>query len=98
MLAKKTGLGAYSPNHQAGRLGGKKHTCSWSRSFQVFFIHQAAGRGKKEISHLKEFTLAIGKRVGESEMGLALGSVQSPQTQCVKKQPTLLEFDGTWLK
>lgn len=58
--------------------------------FSSVFIHEAAGRGKKEVSHLKEFTLVIGKRVG-----LALGSVQSPQSQCLKKQPTLLEFDGT---
>lgn len=39
----------------------------------VSIIHQVRGRGKKDVSCLKEFTLDADRRVGESEAGPALG-------------------------
>lgn len=37
------------------------------------FIRQAGARGKEGVTQMKEFPLATGKGVGESEVGPAMG-------------------------
>lgn len=70
MLAKrKTGLGAWSLNHQQHSQVGKV-VCPSYQSFVTGLIHRVR---EKEERSLKGLTGATGKGVGESEAGPALG-------------------------
>lgn len=67
MLAKrKTGLGAWSLNHQWHGWVGK--TCPSSQSLQSFYTSSRV-QGRKYISHLEEFAIATSKGVGEKKEG-----------------------------
>lgn len=89
-------------NNQFGGIESKSPTAWLLRKdnisivleFASVFIHQAGAKGKKGVTHMKGFTLATGKRVGDSEAGPTMGYVQSlnKEIPCVNEKRKLLEL------